>query len=275
MQPLQKQKNIDYSEVKFKSQESKKIERIFFWSLVFFVVFSFFARNNFKSVKEPNPELFNKPVKTKLVDNSLIEFSQNGFDYEVKPLYEYEMSALVVNKMDYTILSLSRTSSVFPVDLCVTWGNNLKSGAYRHPSVGFHQNFRFCFGDWSDSSGFRWHEVSNNHLVIKDESLRKKALSINEGDQVRIRGKLVNVHVQSSDGSLQKYESESSSWNSSTKLGDSGAGACEVIYVEDIEIIKKGNSIFHYGFKIGAALLLSFVVWKVFGFFFELSRDEL
>lgn len=275
MQPLQKQKNIDYKGVRFRSQKNKKIERIFFWSLVFFVIFSFFARNNFKSVKESDPELFNKPVKSKLVDDSLIEFSQNGFDYKVKPLYEYEMSALVVNRMNYTILSLSRTSSVFPVDLCVTWGKNVESGAYKHPSVRFRQDIRFCFGNWSNDSGFKWQEVSNNHLVIRDEKLRKKALSINEGDQIRVKGKLVNVRVQSSDGSLQKYERESSSWNSSVNLGDSGAGACEVIFVEELEIIKKSNSVFHYGFKVGIALLLSFVLWKVFSFFFEFSRDEL
>jgi len=43
MQPLKKQKleSVDYRETKFKSKENKKVERIFFWSLVLFLVFSF------------------------------------------------------------------------------------------------------------------------------------------------------------------------------------------------------------------------------------------
>lgn len=100
--------------------------------MVFSFIFSlfFFARNNFKSVKSPEPEIFTPPVRSNLSDHTPITFSQNGFDFVVKPLYEYEMSALVLNRIDYTILSLTRTSEVFPVDLCLTWGENIKSGAY-------------------------------------------------------------------------------------------------------------------------------------------------
>ncbi len=108
----------------------------------------------------------------------------------------------------------------------------------------FRQDMRFCFGNWDNSSGFKLSEVSNNHLVIENEALREKAFSINEGDQIRIKGKLVNVKVVNLDGKLEKYESKSLSRNSSVKLGDSGAGACEVIYVEELEVIKKSNTFF-------------------------------
>lgn len=269
-----KTETVDYAEIRFNHQKSKMIERVFFWSLVLFLIVSFFARNNFKSVKSPNPKLFNEPVRAELLDPSLIEFSQDGFKFTLTPLYEYEMSALVVNRLDYSWFSLTRAGSAFPMDLCMTWGENIKSGAYRHSSVGFRQDFRFCFGNWSHASGFTWAEVSNNHLVIKDEAIRKKALSIVEGDQVRLKGKLVNVQAENVDGNLGKYENQISNWNSSVKLGDSGAGACEVVFVEELEIIKKGNPFFFYGFKFALYLLLSILSWKMVKFFYEIWKER-
>lgn len=269
-----KNKEINYKEHRFNYQKNKNIKRIFFWFLVLFLIISFFARNNFKSVKFPNAKLFNEPVKTELLNSSPIEFSQDGFKFTLTPLYEYEMSALVVNRLDYTWFSLTRAGSAFPMDLCVTWGGNVESGAYRHSSVGFRQDSRFCFGNWSQSSGFTWTEVSNNHLVIKDEAIRKKAMSIVEGDQIKLKGKLVNVQTENIDGNLGKYENQISNWNSSVKLGDSGAGACEVVFVEDLEIIKKGNPFFFYGFKFALYLLLFITSWKIAKFFYELWRNK-
>jgi len=264
-----KTKKIDYIEKRRKARKIKKIERIFFWSLVVFVIFSFFARNNFKSVELPNPELFNEPVKSKLLSSEVIEFSQDGFRFTLTPLYEYEMSALVVNRFDYTWFSLTRANSAAPMDLCVTWGENVRTGAYRHPSVSFRQDFRFCFGNWELGSNFKWAEVSNNHLIIEDPEIRKRALSIVEGDQIRLKGKLVNMKAENEDGNPGKYEDQMRNWNSSIRLGDSGAGACEVIFVEELEIIEKGNVFYREGFKVSLGLLLLFIVWKVIEFFFK------
>lgn len=270
----QKGKSIDYTENKFNRQRKKRVERIFFWSLVLFLVFSFFARHNFKSVSSPDSELFSEPVRSQLLDDKKIEFSQDGFAFTLTPLYEYEMSALVVNKLNYELFSLTRSDNIFPVDLCLTWGENVKSGAYRHKSIGFRQDARFCFGYWNSEANFSWAEVSNNHLVIRDKEIRKKAMSIVEGDQIRLKGKLVNVEAKNVDGELGKYENQISNWNSSVKLGDSGAGACEVIFVEELEIIKKGNPLFFYGFQVALWFFLVFVFWKITIFFYELWHNK-
>lgn len=250
------------------------MERIFFWSLLLFLIFSFFARHNFKSVSSPERELFSEPVRSQLSDDSKIEFSQEGFAFTLTPLYEYEMSGLVVNKLNYELFSLTRSDNIFPVDLCLTWGENVESGAYRHKSIGFRQDARFCFGYWSSEANFSWAEVSNNHLVIKDKEIRKKAMSIVEGDQIRLKGKLVNVESRNVDGELGRYENQISNWNSSVKLGDSGAGACEIIFVEELEIIKKGNPIFFHGFQVALWIFLAFVFWKIVIFFYELWRER-
>ena len=110
--------------------------------------------------------------------------------------------------------------------------------------------------------------------MIEDEAIRKKAMSIVEGDQIHLRGKLVNVKAENMDGNLGKYENQISNWNSSVKLGDSGAGACEVIFVEELEILKKGNPFFFHGFKFALYALLSIIFWKVGVFFYEIWREK-
>lgn len=238
------------------------------------VVVTFFTRNNFKTVKNPRAELFNEPIQTNIENPELIKFHKDGYDFTLTPFFDYEMNALVVNRFDYTWFSLQRTDSAFPLDLCVTWGKNIESGAYLDRSLHFRQDGRFCYANWSYASGFDWGEVSNNHLVIKDDVLQKKAFSISEGDQVRIRGKLVSVEAKNADGQLEKYESSLSKWSTSTTRGDSGAGACEVIYVEELEILEKANPISYYGFWIGLWLLLAFVAWRVLAFFWEMVRGR-
>ena len=52
---------------------------------------------------------------------------------------------------------------------------NVKNGIYREKSLHFRQDGRFCWADWSHQTNFNWGEASNNHLVIKDDLLRKKA----------------------------------------------------------------------------------------------------
>lgn len=42
----------------------------------------------------------------------------------------------------------------------------------------------------------------------------------------------------------KKFENTTTEWRSSTTRDDTGAGACEVIYVEDVEILQKGHPIY-------------------------------
>lgn len=264
-------KKINYVSGRIKLKKINRIKRSAFLFLIAFLIFSFFARNNFKSVKFINPELFNEPIKSELSSNKPIEFQREGFQFHLKPLYEYEMSALVMNRFDYTWFSLTRADSGVPMDLCVTWGDNLKSGVYRHPSLKVRQDFRFCFVWLDNGVDFNPKEFSNNHLIIRDEAIRKKAFSVNEGDQIRLKGKLVDLKAENIDGKFKRAEGGMRDWRSSTTLADDGAGACEVIFVEELEIIKKGNPFFAYGFKISLFLLIALILWKI-GLFISRAR---
>jgi hypothetical protein len=98
--------------------------------------------------------------------------------------------------------------------------------------------------------------------------VEKKILAINSGDQIRIVGKLVNVHALA-NWKLQKFENSDLSWDTSVSRDDTWAGACEVIFVEDVEILKRGNPIYQFLFTlsiwgIGFLILYKMIAWHLF-----------
>ena len=80
------------------------------------------------------------------------------------------------------------------------------------------------------------------------------------GDQVKIKGKLVDIFAKNI-GEPGKFDPESFEWKSSVTREDTGGGACETIYVEDIEILKKANTTPDVLFKFSLyGLLLVFLL---------------
>ena len=70
--------------------------------------------------------------------------------------------------------------------------------------------------------------------------IEKQLKRILTGDQITLRGKLVNVTARLV-GEGGRYDSASITWNTSTTRTDTGAGACEVIYVEDVQILRPAH----------------------------------
>ncbi|MBA7490362.1 hypothetical protein ES702_00900 [subsurface metagenome] len=239
-----------------------------FLYLIFFLILAitFFTRNNFRSPDMINPDVLNEPVQTETENQDIIQFTKDDYEYKLTPLYDYEINGLVVHKMDYTWFSIYKTDSVFPLDLCMIWGENVENKIYKNKSLKFSQDMRFCFAKWQGQIDFNNNQISNNHLVIQDEKIEKELKKISTGDQVKIKGQLVDIEAKNL-GKPGKYDPEYIEWKSSTTREDVGSGACEVIYLSDIEILQKGNSLPHYLFKISFYVLIFLVVIDFFLFF--------
>jgi hypothetical protein len=102
---------------------------------------------------------------------------------------------------------------------------------------------------------FKNEQVSNNHIVTDDPALAKALRNIHVGDQIRLRGYLVD-YVTFKDGRRMGNRV------SSETRTDSGAGACEVLYIDGFEQVGSPNR----GWRITqwaglAALLLGIVLW--------------
>lgn len=145
-------------------------------------------------------------------------------DYRIQPLATFDLSARVLGKERYW---LDRGADLAPYDLALGWGKMSDSAVLDRLSIS--QSWRW----------YRWRasdlpiphaeialQSSNMHMVPADDLVRRTLGRVREGDLVRIKGKLVEV--------AGPYGFR---WKSSLSRKDTGDGACELVWVEDIEIL--------------------------------------
>jgi hypothetical protein len=106
------------------------------------LIITSFSRNDFRSVDDIAPEVLKEPLQVEIDFRQNIRFTKDGYEYNLTPLYEYEISGLVVGKWDYRWFSTYNYDSVFPVDLCLIWGSNMASKVYKNNAVKFSQDCR-------------------------------------------------------------------------------------------------------------------------------------
>lgn len=247
----------------------EKIKKILFYLLLAVFSVTFFTRNSYRGISDIEPAVLSDPIQTETKSREAITFEKDDYGYELTPLFDYEINGLVVHRMDYTWFSIYKMDSVFPLDLCIMWGDNIKNGVYGEKSLKFSQDTRFCRYSWRGELAFDANEVSNNHILVNNDDLEKRLRGINSGDQVKIKGKLVNV-TGKNIGTPGKYDPETFGMGSSIRRNDAEAGACEIIYLEDFEILKKGNPVSSLLFKISFWGLAILVFLEIIFFFAEL-----
>lgn len=131
------------------------------------------------------------------------------------------------------------------------WGRNLTAGVYR--------DVDFWSGDWTCyfqfesqevGASFKFDEISNTHVLAKDPVIRAKIDALEIGDEYKMTGRLVD-YEQAFGGRR----------NSSLIRTDTGNGACEVMFVESIEVLHSHNGLFAkmkmFGFWTGLLALIS------------------
>ena len=204
-------------------------------------------------------DVLEEPVQTR-VRKPLIDTRVNGVDYRIQPRYAYELNGIVVSLhhsdswWDYAHQEWGDNVNV--MDLCVVWGDSVRSGAYR--DVSFHNSQWEC--NWSYSSEramkqFDNAQASNNHIVTDDPAVAKALRGIHVGDQIRLKGYLV-------DYTAYKDGRQAGTRVSSETRTDSGPGACEVLYVDGVEQLGSANRRWRQAWWTALGLLLfSLVAW--------------
>lgn len=165
---------------------------------------------------------------------------------------KYTLYGVVVSHNDpFSWLSFDLThdkKSLDTRDLCVVWGSNVKSDDYR--KVSYHSDDWMCnFRYNADVRQFNHDELSNNHLITDNEEVRRIISKVNIGDQILIKGFLVNYSEERWGNSAMR--------NTSLSRTDTGNGACEVIFVQEITILRSYNELW--------AWLNTWSVWVFFG----------
>ncbi len=186
------------------------------------------TRNSIKGLKAP--------VQHE-VDGGTVHMDKGGYDITITFKCSYDIDALVVHTKDYRGDS-NMADAISPVDLGLAWGKV----AELNETVDFNwdQASRRCYCEINSQEDmylvggedFLNQSFSNNHIIPAEENVKRDVQRIRRGDHVRLRGYLVNV-----DGVEKKSGQGGYYWYSSTTREDSGDGACEIIYVTNVDWI--------------------------------------
>ncbi|MBI4411733.1 MAG: hypothetical protein HY541_04550 [Deltaproteobacteria bacterium] len=228
----------------------------------FLAILSYFFKGGWPDRSEINPLLLKNPVQfgVKGLDFS---FEYRGSAYKVQPVAGYELWGLVVTHNNiHSFFDISHNrNSVDTKDLCVMWGRNLTTKDYG--KMKFSSGDWTCYAEWSGcyfgscfsaSPEFFHNEFSNNHLITSNEEVRDKINSVKIGDQIHLKGYLVNYTYPG--GVVRK---------SSLSRNDNG---CEVIFVQELEILKRFTPFWYALYSISAGLFFFTLLAKiVLGYF--------
>lgn len=149
-------------------------------------------------------------------------FRKAGF--EVTPVARFEIEARVLGREIYRHDTVSELS---PVDLALGWGPMSDSKVLK--DIRTSQGNRFFY--WSTDRFPVAREViestsTNAHLIPATADIEARLKEVKVGDVVHFSGLLVNAY-RAADGR---------SWKTSLRRDDRGDGACEIVYVTNLDI---------------------------------------
>lgn len=161
----------------------------------------------------------NEPVQENLNENGMMMVDE----YFLTPVATFQIEARVLSTKRYRS---GRESDISPLDLTLGWGP--MSDETNLEKIDIRQSARFYF--WkTDRFPIPRRDIetssANMHMVPSNKSVESRLKQIKPGETVTITGKLVNV--EAADGWR---------WRTSLTRNDTGNGACEIVYVEEVEI---------------------------------------
>ena len=148
-------------------------------------------------------------------------------DFQVIPQAQFSAEVRVLSRERYRLGALA---DVAPLDIAVGWGRMSDSAVLADLKIW--QSGRFYFWQYEDEPPIPTEEIvshsANWHLVPANDVVWNKLDGIRVGDVVQLEGKLVNLE-----------NPEVGTMSTSLTRADSGAGACEIIYVEKASIRRR------------------------------------
>ncbi len=150
---------------------------------------------------------------------------QQTADYKVSGVASFDLTAKVLAKENY---SMDREADLSPIDLALGWGNMSDETILKNIDIS--QSRRFYYWQVDDFPIPR-REIethsANMHLIPGTELVKDALDRLREGDIIKLSGQLVHVDSMTDDWR----------WRTSQTRNDTGAGACEVVWVERLSIV--------------------------------------
>lgn len=211
------------------------------------LVLSFWNRNDIPGTINYVEAINTEPSQTKTSERPF-SATVNNVEYLIEPEYAYELTGMIVSYRHHegnSRMHLQANDHINMLDVCVIWGDNTSS---QLQEIDFWNGIFTCnifTRDQQAWDSFDMNQLSNNHLISDDETIRDRVKDIHIGDQIQIRGLLASY--SNPDGGKR---------GTSTTRTDTGDGACETIFVEDFRIVQAATSYWRISMYVSLALLL-------------------
>lgn len=160
-----------------------------------------------------------------------VNLQSSGFmldDYRVTRRAQFEIRARVLSTEPYY---LHRDGDLSPIDLALGWG--VMSDQSVLDQIDISQSSRWYRTRYEMPPPVPELQIifhsSNMHMIPAKKSIARALKKLREGDIITLRGYLVDVDHDS--GWL---------WRTSMSRTDTGNGACEIVYVESLDVEASG-----------------------------------
>ncbi|MGH8173557.1 MAG: hypothetical protein ACREPX_10435 [Rhodanobacteraceae bacterium] len=168
----------------------------------------------------PGELVSDDPVQSGPSDRAVVEYGE----FRLTPLADFSVEARVLSRHDY---SLGIESELAPTDFALGWRRMSDSAVIDRLDIS--QSARYFSYRWSVTPPIPADEIvrssANMHLVPADDTIERELERVRTGDVVALHGRL--IEARRSDGWH---------WRSSLRRDDTGAGACELVLVDSVEI---------------------------------------
>lgn len=153
----------------------------------------------------------------------------NYRDYRLSPRASYHLRARLLSRESYR---LGREAELSPLDFALGWG--VMSDNRVLDALEISQSGRYFWLRWGEAAPASETEMlrhaANTHLIPADDSVRRALARMRPGQVVALDGWLVDVAAK--DGWQ---------WQSSLTRSDTGAGACELLWVRSASVFLRGK----------------------------------
>jgi hypothetical protein len=169
----------------------------------------------------------NDPVQTAPATAQPVHIQVDNGDFTLTPQADYRVEARVVSKRNY---STGWAGQLVPVDLALAWGKLIEPECIR--KITYSQNQRWYYFRYSRDTPVDGRYIaahsSNHHLIPGTSNILKAIRKVKTGQLIVLEGCLVNIHGVK--------DARDFWWNSSLSRTDTGAGACELLYVTKVQL---------------------------------------
>jgi len=145
-------------------------------------------------------------------------------EYQLTRKAGFELRARVLSKEPYY---LNRTAELSPLDLALGWGVMSDTAVLKQIDIS--QSARWYRTKYDLPPPIPEQQIvfnsSNMHMIPANKGVERSLKKLREGDIISIRGFLVDV-----DHDSGWY------WRTSMSRLDTGDGACELVYVESLDV---------------------------------------